>query len=219
MRFCLYSSIARQDLDLTFLTSRLLVMSFPAEGLESAYRNHVEDVRQFLDSRSHPYMVVNISGRSYELSKFGKHVKIVEGGTSWKDSKKFPSLKSIISLCDTIFKWLTANTINCVVIHCIDGRTNSAILVSSFLLLIELFKDYHSILNFFNTKRASSTIVKVDLSPSQHRYLGYVARMKKGGKSLNFFSPGKYVIIRSVTMVGVPLFTKLRQVLWLLKEH
>lgn len=216
MLFYLCSSIARQDLDLTFLTSRLVVMSFPAEGLESAYRNHVEDVRQFLDSRSHPYMVVNISGRSYELSKFGTHVKIVEGGTSWKDSKKFPSLKSIVSLCDTMFKWLTTNTINCVVIHCIDGRTNSALLVSSFLLLIELFKDYHSVVNFFNARRASPAVAKVDLSPSQHRYLGYVARMKEGGKSLNFFSPGKYVIIRSVSMAGIPLFTKLRLVLLLL---
>ncbi|CAG2116429.1 unnamed protein product, partial [Medioppia subpectinata] len=44
------NSIARQDLDMSFLTSRLIVMSYPAEGLESAYRNHIEDVKAFLES-------------------------------------------------------------------------------------------------------------------------------------------------------------------------
>ena len=32
-------------MDLTYITSRLIAMSYPAEGLESAYRNHVEDVK------------------------------------------------------------------------------------------------------------------------------------------------------------------------------
>jgi cyclin G-associated kinase len=47
-------SIARSDLDISYVTSRLAVMPFPAEGLESAYRsNHADDVRALLESR-HP---------------------------------------------------------------------------------------------------------------------------------------------------------------------
>ena len=95
-----------------------MVMSYPAEGLESAYRNHIEDVKAFLDSRGYPFIVVNVSGRPYDSTKFGPHIKVLDGGASWKDPKRPPSMKSLIGLCDVIFKWTNQNTRNMVVIHC-----------------------------------------------------------------------------------------------------
>lgn len=116
--FLLYSSIARQDLDLSVITSRLIVMSYPAEGLESAYRNHIEDVKAYLDSNGFPYIVVNISGRSYDTLRFGSHIKVIDGGNSWKDPKKPPHIMSVIAISDAIFKWMNQNDRNVVVIHC-----------------------------------------------------------------------------------------------------
>lgn len=133
-----YSSIARQDLDLSFITSRLVVMSYPAEGLESAYRNHIEDVKAYLDSRGYPFIVVNISGRSYDSNKFGPNIKVIDGGSSWKDPRKPPSMKSVISLCDSILKWTSQNTRNMVVIHCMVSllfisKVSQVIVVFGFL--------------------------------------------------------------------------------------
>lgn len=53
----------------------LSVMSFPAEGVESAIKNNIEDVRLFLDSK-HPgrYMVYNLCTRTYRPSKFHNRV-------------------------------------------------------------------------------------------------------------------------------------------------
>lgn len=53
----------------------LSVMSFPAEGVESAIKNNIEDVRLFLDSK-HPghYAVYNLSPRMYRPSKFHNRV-------------------------------------------------------------------------------------------------------------------------------------------------
>lgn len=229
----LFSSIARQDLDMTFYTSRLLVMSYPAEGLESAYRNHIDDVRAVLESRDAPYLVVNISGRSYDSAiKFGPKIQVIDGGGSnnyWKDSKRIAPLYSIISLCDQIFKWMNLNNRNTIVIHCMvsclffvlffidflfwitflifkDGKNNSSILTISFLILIGLFNDYHQALKFFLLKRNP-----LDLTISQYRYLGYITKLKKEEKYMDFFSSKKQlVMIRSIKMFGIPLFTKLR---------
>ena len=51
------------------------VMSFPAEGVESAIKNHIDDVRSFLESRHHNcYAVYNLSQRTYRASKFENRV-------------------------------------------------------------------------------------------------------------------------------------------------
>ena len=64
-------SMANRDLDLHLITERIAAMSFPAEGLESAMRNHIEDIANILESR-HPnhYMVFNLTERNYSVQKF-----------------------------------------------------------------------------------------------------------------------------------------------------
>ncbi|KTF92140.1 hypothetical protein cypCar_00012914 [Cyprinus carpio] len=65
------ASYAKGDLDLSYITSRIAVMSFPAEGVESAIKNNIEDVRLFLDSRhAGHYAVYNLSKRSYRPARF-----------------------------------------------------------------------------------------------------------------------------------------------------
>lgn len=54
-------------------------MSFPAEGVELGFRNHIEDVRTFLDSR-HPdhYTVFNLSPKYYRSAKFHNRVSVFQ---------------------------------------------------------------------------------------------------------------------------------------------
>ena len=53
-------------------------MSFPAEGVESAIKNNIEEVRLFLDSRhAGHYAVYNLSKRSYRSARFHNRVRVL----------------------------------------------------------------------------------------------------------------------------------------------
>ena len=52
-----------------------LAMSFPASGLESAYRNSLADVASMLHQKhGNKYMVFNVSERRYDISKLNNQV-------------------------------------------------------------------------------------------------------------------------------------------------
>jgi len=70
------------DLDLTYITPRLIAMSFPASGMEKIYRNPIDKVAQFLeDKHGDNYLVFNFSDRKYNYEKFQNRVEEYE----WRD--------------------------------------------------------------------------------------------------------------------------------------
>ncbi|KAJ8270272.1 hypothetical protein GJAV_G00112380 [Gymnothorax javanicus] len=69
------ATYTKGELDIAYITSRIIVMSYPAEAIELGYRNHVEDVRSFLDSRHMDhYTVFNLSQRNYRGAKFSNRM-------------------------------------------------------------------------------------------------------------------------------------------------
>uniref|UniRef100_A0A673I071 Cyclin-G-associated kinase n=1 Tax=Sinocyclocheilus rhinocerous TaxID=307959 RepID=A0A673I071_9TELE len=118
------ASYAKGDLDLSYITSRLAVMSFPAEGVESAIKNNIEDVRLFLDSRhAGHYAVYNLSKRSYRPARFHNRVRCV----------------------------LSSSYCGCVFLQ--DGRAASAVVVCAFLCFCRLFSTAEAAVYMFSMKR------------------------------------------------------------------
>ncbi|XP_045604252.1 cyclin-G-associated kinase isoform X1 [Procambarus clarkii] len=191
-------SITRTDLDLSHITSRVVAMSYPAEGLESAYRNHVDDVKAVLDGR-HPghYVIYNVSGRQYHSTKFTS--RVVEGNWS---GKKAPTLGALYNLACSIHDYLAKDPKNIVVIHCIDGKASTAMLVCSFLLVSHAFKRPEQALNMFAIKRCPP-----DLQPSQFRYLEYIRDLVSSPPTVPHFKP---VTLTSIIVSPIPLFTQRR---------
>lgn len=53
------------------------VMSYPAEGAESMFKNHIDEVRNYLEGRHRNcYAVYNLSQRSYRNAKFENRVRV-----------------------------------------------------------------------------------------------------------------------------------------------
>ncbi|EDL20106.1 cyclin G associated kinase, isoform CRA_h, partial [Mus musculus] len=192
------ANYAKGDLDISYITSRIAVMSFPAEGVESAIKNNIEDVRMFLDAK-HPghYAVYNLSPRIYRASKF--HNRVTECG--WA-VRRAPHLHSLYTLCRSMHAWLREDHRNVCVVHCMDGRAASAVAVCAFLCFCRLFSTAEAAVYMFSMKRCPPGIW-----PSHKRYIEYVCDMVAEEPITPHSKP---MLVKSVVMTPVPLFSKQR---------
>uniref|UniRef100_A0A8C6VKT8 Cyclin-G-associated kinase n=1 Tax=Naja naja TaxID=35670 RepID=A0A8C6VKT8_NAJNA len=192
------ANYAKGDLDISYITSRIAVMSFPAEGVESAIKNNIEDVRLFLDSK-HPgrYAVYNLSPRSYRPSRF--HNRVSECG--WP-ARRTPNLQNLYSICKNMHSWLKQDPKNVCIVHCLDGRAASAVVVCSFLCFCRLFTTAEAAVYMFSMKRCPPGIW-----PSHKRYIEYMCDMMADEPIIPHSKP---ILIKSIIMTPVPLFSKQR---------
>ncbi|XP_037758195.1 cyclin-G-associated kinase isoform X1 [Chelonia mydas] len=192
------ANYAKGDLDISYITSRIAVMSFPAEGVESAIKNNIEDVRLFLDSK-HPghYAVYNLSPRTYRSSRF--HNRVSECG--WP-ARRAPNLQNLYSICKNMHLWLKQDHKKVCIVHCLDGRAASAVVVCSFLCFCRLFTTAEAAVYMFSMKRCPPGIW-----PSHKRYIEYMCDMMAEEPIIPHSKP---ILIKSITMTPVPLFSKLR---------
>ncbi|XP_022918062.1 cyclin-G-associated kinase [Onthophagus taurus] len=196
-------TIARTDLDISYITSRIVVMPHPSEGIESAYRaNHIDDVRMYLDSR-HPnnkYSVYNVSGKSY-VAKFGP-ARVVDCSFAYPDHFHAPLLNALYQMCEDIYQYLSGDSRNVCVIHCTDGKATSATLACSVMMYAGLYHIPEDGLQLFAVKRQPPNI-----RASEYRYLYYLSSIIQNPPSYPHYKP---LTLISIQMQPVPLFTKSR---------
>lgn len=196
-------TMGRTDLDIHYITSRIIVMPCPSEGLESAYKtNHIEDVRLFLDSR-HPnyrYSVYNLANKQSQ-SRFGQ-ARIVDCSFAYPEHFKAPLLNSVYQLCEDIYQYIAGDSRNVVVIQCTDGKAVSATLVCALMIYAGLYEVPEDALQMFAVKRCPP-----DMRPSELRYLYYLADIVRNPPLYPHYNP---VTLVSLQMQPVPLFTKVR---------
>ncbi|XP_036377954.1 putative tyrosine-protein phosphatase auxilin isoform X2 [Megalops cyprinoides] len=192
------ATYTKGELDIAYITSRIIVMSYPAEAVEIGYRNHIEDVRSFLDSR-HPdhYTVFNLSQRNYRGAKFSNRVS----ECNWP-SRQAPSLHNLFAVCKNMHNWLKQNPKNVCVITCTDGRAPSGVLVCAMFCFCHLFNNPVPAMQLLSAKRPGS-----GLWPSHRRYIGYMCSMVSEKPTLPHT---KALVIKAVTMSPVPCFNKQR---------
>lgn len=196
-------SIARSEVDISYITSRIAVMPFPAEGLEATGKtNYAEDVKALLETR-HPgghYCVYNISGRSYPAGRLGKG-RVVDCG--WGGIlRRAPPLHALYTLCEDMYDFLNFDPRNVCVVHCNDGKASSATLVSALLLFVGFVRKPEDAAQMFAVRRTPP-----GLHPSEMRYLQYLSDVLATPPFQPHFNPMKLI---SITIQPVPLFNKVR---------
>ena len=91
------------ELDITYITERILAMSFPASGFESMYRNNIADVAKFLDEKhAGHHRIFNLSNREYSTEKFNADVK----SYPWEDHHS-PAIETLFEICRDMYEYLS----------------------------------------------------------------------------------------------------------------
>lgn len=162
------------NLDLSYITDRVIGMSFPAfTWKEKIYRNDIDEVAKFFDTR-HPdaYKIYNMSNRDIEESRFKGQIE----SYAWADHHS-PALSVLFLSCDSMFEYLRSNKNNVVSVNCNAGKGRTGTSISCFLIYSGLSKNYKSAITFYGWKRFYTG--RGVSQPSQQRYVQYFERVYK----------------------------------------
>ena len=127
------------DLDLTYITDRIIAMSAPAIGGASAYRNSIQTVQRFLSLRHYAsFYVFNLCDTSvssdglignYHAQMFMNHVQRIP----FEDHGP-PLLLELIHFCREATKWMQVDPKFVIAVHCKGGKGRTGIMIAAFLL-------------------------------------------------------------------------------------
>uniref|UniRef100_A0A673AQQ0 Phosphatidylinositol 3,4,5-trisphosphate 3-phosphatase TPTE2-like n=1 Tax=Sphaeramia orbicularis TaxID=375764 RepID=A0A673AQQ0_9TELE len=166
------------DLDLTYVTDRIIAMSFPSSGKQSFYRNPIKEVARFLDTKHDGhYKVYNLcSEKGYDPQFFHYRVERV-----FIDDHN----ASVLMLHSFI-----------AAVHCIPYLS---------LCIYHICRpEFRDSLDYFGERRTdksrSSKFQGVE-TPSQSRYVGYYEIMKT--KFNRQLPPSKSLKIKSIRIHSI----------------
>lgn len=108
------------DLDLTYITERVIAMGFPSTGMEGVYRNPLPEVQRFFDTKHRKkYKIYNLcSERAYDIAGlFDDNFEHF----GFDDHNPCP-LTMLKPICESIDRWLAVDPAHVVSIHCKAGK-------------------------------------------------------------------------------------------------
>lgn len=186
------------DLDLTYITDRIIAMSFPGSGLETTYRNNLREVAKMLQTNHQDkYMVFNLSERRYDISKLNHQV--LDFG--WPDHLA-PPLERLCSIIKSIDSWLKSDPNHVVVVHCKGGKGRTGVVIAAYMHFSKICSSPQAALDWFAMKRFYDDSLGGVTQPSQRRYVHYFSDYLDGKVKLNT-DP---IFLHHVIIHGIPSF-------------
>jgi phosphatidylinositol-3,4,5-trisphosphate 3-phosphatase/dual-specificity protein phosphatase PTEN len=188
------------DLDLTYITPRIIAMGFPSKSIEGIYRNPLDEVKKFFRKRHlDHYKVYNLcEEKTYADDLFQK-----QGYFPFKDHEA-PPLNLMMPFCEDAKKYLDEDEKNIIAVHCKAGKGRTGTLIACLLMYMNVFKTSDECLQYYGLMRVANA--KGVTIPSQIRYIKYFEKMLNE----NWKQPVEFIKrkIIKIKMFSRPLFSK-----------
>ena len=157
------------DLDLVYITRRIIAMGYPATGCESFYRNSFSDVKQFLtEEHGNKYKVYNLcmeKNRIYKKTAFGgQKVSLFP----FQDHQSCP-VKLMLEFCIDVCIFLLKDNENVAAIHCKAGKGRTGTMICAYLLFTGVALNSVQAFEMYGTRRSKEK--RGVTVPSQRRYI------------------------------------------------
>uniref|UniRef100_A0A3P8SYF9 Tensin 1 n=1 Tax=Amphiprion percula TaxID=161767 RepID=A0A3P8SYF9_AMPPE len=186
------------EVDLVYITERIISVSFPAGAEEHSYTTNLKEVATMLRSKhSENYLMLNLSEWRNDLSKLNH--KVLEFG--WPDHHA-PALDKICSMCKAIDTWLNGDPRNVVVLHNKGNRGRTGVVVAAYMHYSNISASADQALDRFAMRRFYEDKALPVGQPSQKRYVHYFNGLLSGHIKIN----NKPLFLHHVIMHGIPNF-------------
>ncbi|XP_066046280.1 tensin-1 isoform X6 [Chamaea fasciata] len=186
------------ELDLVYITERIIAVSYPSVAEEQSYSSNLREVAHMLKSKhGNNYVLFNLSERRRDVNKL--HPKVLDFG--WPDMHT-PALEKICSICKAMDTWLNAAAHNVVVLHNKGNRGRLGVVVAAYMHYSNISASADQALDRFAMKRFYEDKVVPVGQPSQRRYIHYFSGLLSGSIKMN----NKPLFLHHVIMHGIPNF-------------
>lgn len=189
---------SKYDLDLAYITDRLIAMGFPSEGREGIIRNPMNKVQQFFEERhANHYKVYNLcSERTYKTGTF--RAPVAHFGF---DDHNPPTLELLDEICKDVAEWLEFDARNVAALHCKAGKGRTGTVICAYLSHRYMHKGVTSekALEFFAERRTHNK--KGVTIASQIRWVHYYYQAKRD--NIDFYS-SKPLFLSKIVLHGAP---------------
>jgi len=143
------------DLDLVYLTPRIIIHGFPAIGLEHLYRNPRYELKRLLEFYHHgKYKVFNFCcepGRGYSPDVFDGRVERYP----FKDHNT-PPLETMVAYANSAKAWLDQDPENVCSVHCKAGKGRAGLMSCVLLIRSGFVQNTQEALDHYDRERVTN---------------------------------------------------------------
>ena len=159
------------DLDMSYITERVIAMGFPSIGCETIYRNSLTDVVDFFHTKHNDKVkIYNLCLEKDRIYNKNLFMNSSVGLFPATDHNPCP-IKLILEFCIDICLYLLKNPNSVAAVHCKAGKGRTGVMICSYLVFSHLCESSEKAFRYYARIRTkNNTGVTI---PSQKRYIKY----------------------------------------------
>lgn len=171
------------DLDMSYITDKVIAMGYPSTGMETLYRNDLQDVIKFFKVKHNDEVkVYNLCLEKDRI--YNKNVFPNEKVGLFPANDHNPSpIKLILEFCIDICLYLIKHPNGVAAVHCKAGKGRTGVMICAYLVFSGLCKNSEQAFRHYARIRTKNN--KGVTIASQRRYIKYFENFLK----TNFYPP------------------------------